>query len=232
MENEATVPSNEKPAQADSTAAARSAMVAAEAAAIEATARARTARARAKWLHRRADIGSATRLGRHRLPRRRRRPRWRQLAVGASVALVCTSSAASGSMWWQHRVAAGQRQLAAEFAAAARRTSVALLTLDYTKIDEHVQRILDNSTGDFKASFQKNSGSVGERLRQARVVTSVDVKDAAVRSMSDNAGVVLVAVQTETTELDGEPHMESWRIAVSLARDSGQLKVSDIEFVE
>ncbi|HEU4360260.1 MAG TPA: hypothetical protein VFR27_01975 [Mycobacterium sp.] len=135
-------------------------------------------------------------------------------------------------MWWQHRVAAGQRQLAAEFAAAARRTSVALLTLDYTRIEEHIQRILDNSTGDFRSSFQKNSTAVGERLGRSKVVTTADVKDAAVQSMSDNAGVVLVAVQTETTEMNGQPHSESWRVAVSLARDGGQLKLSDIEFVE
>lgn len=135
-------------------------------------------------------------------------------------------------MWWQHRVAAGQRQLAAEFTTAARQASVALLTLDYAKIDEHVQRILDNSTGDFRSSFQKNVAAVGERLGQSKVVTTVDVKDAAVRSMSANTGVVLVAVQTETVEMNGQPQPGSWRIAVSLTRDGGRLKVSDIEFVE
>ncbi|MGH3561504.1 MAG: hypothetical protein ACRDTN_06825, partial [Mycobacterium sp.] len=138
----------------------------------------------------------------------------------------------SGSMWWQHRVAAGKRHLAAEFATAARQAAVALLTLDYTKTEERIQRILDNSTGEFKSRFHQNSAVVGERLGQSKVVTTVDVKDAAVRSMSDDAGVVLVAVQTETTEMNGQPQPESWRMALSLTRDGGQLKLSDVEFVE
>ncbi|MGH3560335.1 MAG: hypothetical protein ACRDTN_00575 [Mycobacterium sp.] len=235
MENEAAVSSDQESAQSDGTAAVRSAVAAADAAAAEAAARAQQARARAKRLHRHANIGPAHRSGPNKSPRRRRRwrlPRWRQLVGGVGVALVCASSAASGSMWWQHRVAAGKRQLAAEFTTAARQVTVALLTLDYTKTEERIQSILDNSTGEFKSRFQANSAEVGERLGQSKVVTAVDVKGAAVRSMSDNAGVVLVAVQTETTEMDGPSHPESWRMAVSLTRDAGQLKLSDVEFVE
>lgn len=228
MENEAA--SDEESAQSDGTAAGRLAVTAADAAATEAAARARKARARATRLHRHANLGSADRPGPDKS--RRRRLRWRALVAGVGVALLCASSAASGSMWWQHRVAAGKRQLAAEFTAAARQVTVALLTLDYTKTEERIQAILDNSTGEFKSRFQANSATVGERLGQSKIVTAVDVKGAAVRSMSDNAGVVLVAVQTETTEMDGPSHPESWRMAVSLTRDAGQLKLSDVEFVE
>lgn len=234
MENEAAASSDEESAQSDDPAAVRSAVTAANAAAAEAAARARQARARAQRLHRHADTGPAHRSGPKKSPRRRRwrLPRWRRLVAGVGVVLVCASSAASGGMWWQHRVAAGKRQLAAEFTTAARRVTVALLTLDYTKTEERIQSILDNSTGEFKSRFQANSAEVGERLGQSKVVTAVDVKGAAVRSMSDNAGVVLVAVQTETTEMDGQPHPESWRMSVSLTRDAGQLKLSDVEFVE
>lgn len=230
MHNEAAVSSEEQAIPSDGTGATRSSVAAADAAAAEAATRARQARARAKRLHRDAD----DRSGRHQLPpqRRWRLPRWRHLVAGVGVALVCASSAASGSMWWQHRVAAGQRHLAAEFTIAARQAAVALLTLDYNKIEEHVQRVLDNSTGEFRSSFEKNAKAVGERLGESKVVTTVDVKDAAVRSMSDNAGVVLVAVQTETTELNAQPHMQSWRIALSLTRDGGQLKLTDVEFIE
>ncbi len=135
-------------------------------------------------------------------------------------------------MWWQHRIAAGQRQLAAEFAAAGRQAADVLLTLDYTKAAEHIQRVLDNSTGTFKSGFEKNATRVIERMERSKVVASTEVKDAAVQSMSDDAGVVLVAAQTEATETDGQSQVTSWRLALRFARDGGRLKISDVEFVE
>jgi Mce-associated membrane protein len=167
-------------------------------------------------------------------PRRRRwrLPRWKGLIAAVGVALVCGSSAASGSMWWQQRVAAQKRQLTAEFDAAARQAAIALLAIDYTKTEEHVQRVLDNSTGEFKSRFEKNAAKVAERAQQSKVVATADVKDAAVESMSDNAGVVLVAVRTESTEMNGQRQPTSWRLALSLTRDDGRLKMSDVDFVE
>lgn len=152
--------------------------------------------------------------------------------AGGLVVLVCASSAASGSIWWQHRVAAGERQRAAEFADAARQAAVVLLTLDYTKTKEHIQQVLDNSTGTFKSGFEATAAAVAERLEQSKVIANADVKGTAVQSMSENTGVVLVAVQTEATEQDGPWQPTSWRVALSLARDGGQLKISDVEFVD
>src|SRR5699024_7474645 len=156
--------------------------------AAEAADRAQAARAKAVRLRRQAKAAPA-----YQPPRRRRRlPRWRVLIAGVGVALICASSAASGSMWWQHRVAAGERHLAAEFVTAARQAAVALRAIDYTKTKEHVQSVLDNSTGEFKSQFEKNAAAVAERVQQSKVVATADVRAAAVQAMSDNAGVVLV----------------------------------------
>lgn len=223
------MPSGERSSHSASTTEARQSAAAAEAAAAEAASRARVARARARRLHRRAK---AVQANPDRAAKRRRLPRFRELGAVVGVALTCVSSAASGSMWWQHRLAVDRRQLAAEFATAARQAAVAMLAIDYTKTDEHVQSVLDNSTGDFKSRFEKNAAAVARRVEQSKMVATADVKDVAVQSMSDDAGVVLVAVNTETVEMDGQRQPTSWRLAVSLTRDGDRLKMSDVEFVE
>lgn len=224
------MPSGQESSDSDSAAEAPRSAAAAEAAAAEAASRARAARARATRLHRRAK---AVQAGRHGSAKRRwRLPRSRELVAVVGVALACASSAASGSMWWQHRVASGKRALAAEFATAARRAAVAVLAIDYTKTNEHVQSVLDNSTGDFKSRFEKNAAAVARRVEQSKMIATADVKDVAVQSISDDTGVVLVAVNTETVEAGGQRQPTSWRLAVKLTRDGNRLKMSDVEFVE
>lgn len=224
------MPSGQASSDSDSADNAPQSAAAAEAAAAEAASRARAARTRATRLHRRAKAVQADRL--KSAKRRWRLPRSRELIAVVGVALTCASSAASGSMWWQHRVAAGRRQLATEFATAAREAAVAMLAIDYTKTNEHVQSVLDNSTGDFKSQFEKNAAAVARRVKQSKMVATADVKDVAVQSMSDDAGVVLVAVNTETVEMDGQRQPTSWRLALKLTRDGDRLKMSDVEFVE
>lgn len=214
--------------QSDSEAAAPMTIAAAEAAADDAAVRARRARRRANRLRRKAH-----QRNRHRFPKQRRwrRPRARTLIASVGVLLICASSAGNASMWWQHRVAAGERQRSAEFAAAARQAAVMLLTIDYTNTRDGIQRVLDNSTGAFKSRFEKTAPTMVERLQESKVVITAEVKDAAVQSASDNAGVVLVAAQTEGTEKDGQRQSASWRIALSLTREDGRLKIANVEFV-
>lgn len=224
------MPPGEGSSQSDSTATVPPPAEGTEVAA-EAVSLARAAHTRAIRLRRKNKAAPAGQPDRNRPPMHRRLPRWRGLLAGVGVTLICASSAASGSMWWQQRVAAGNRQLAAEFSTVARQDAVMLLTVDSTKTKEDIQRVLDNSTGIFKSKFEITAAMTAEHLDQPKLVTTVDVKDAAVESMTDNAGVVLVAVQTETTEGDGQRQPASWRLALGLTRDGGQLKISDVQFV-
>jgi Mce-associated membrane protein len=235
MVKEGGSPSGEGSSQSDDTDGEPLSVDEAATAATEAADRAREARAQAQRLRRHAKAAPADQPNRNKPSKRHRRwrlPRRRELIAGVGVALICASSAASGSMWWQHRVAVGERQLAEEFTAAARRTTVTLLALDYTKIREDIQRVIDNSTGAYKSKIQKTADAVAQDQEQSQLVTIVDVKDVAVESMSNNAGVVLVAVQTESTEKGGQPKLTSGRLALSLAREDGQLKISGVKQVE
>jgi Mce-associated membrane protein len=167
-----------------------------------------------------------------------RRRRWTLprilISVAAALAFVCTCAliAASVFMFLQHRnVVADQRQ-SAEYAAAGRQSVVTLMSLDYNQAQEDVQRIIDNSIGQFKDDFQNQSADFVKVAQESKVITEVTVNSVAVESMSDDSAVVLVAATSRVTNTAGanqEPR--SWRLSVDLQRDGGQIKMSKVEFV-
>ncbi len=167
-----------------------------------------------------------------------RRRRWTLgrilISVAAALAVLCTCAliAASVFMFIAHRnVVADQRQ-SAEYAAAGRQSVVTLMSLDYNKAQEDVQRIIDNSIGQFKDDFQSQSADFVKVAQESKVITEVTVNSVAVESMSDDSAVVLVAATSRVTNTAGanqEPR--SWRLSVDLQRDGGQIKMSKVEFV-
>ncbi|MGP4057604.1 hypothetical protein ACTWP6_22745 [Mycobacterium sp. 4D054] len=166
--------------------------------------------------------------------RKRRLPRPRWTAVVAGVVVLCTVAllGASGYMMWSHRAAEKVRQQNAEYVAAARQSVVTLMSLDFNKAEEDVQRIIDNSTGQFKSDFETQAADFVKVAQDSKVVTEVTVNSTAVESMSDDSAQVLVAASsrvTNTAGADQEPR--TWRLSVSLEREDGQIKMSKVEFV-
>ncbi|UXA11873.1 hypothetical protein KXD97_28635 [Mycobacterium sp. SMC-8] len=166
--------------------------------------------------------------------RKRRLPRPRWTAVVAGLVVLCTVAllGASGYMMWTHRAAEKVRQQNAEYVAAARQSVVTLMSLDFNKAEEDVQRIIDNSTGQFKSDFETQAADFVKVAQDSKVVTEVTVNSTAVESMSDDSAQVLVAASsrvTNTAGADQEPR--TWRLSVSLEREDGQIKMSKVEFV-
>jgi Mce-associated membrane protein len=174
-----------------------------------------------------------------RVPRRRRlrRPTTKAIAVGAAIILICTSLALTGFFVWADRIASQKRQRTAEFAAAARQDVVTLMSLDFNKTKEDMQRISDNSTGSFKQHFPLVALQLTNGLQRSKVVTTASVNDVAVESMTDNSAVVLVAATTQAkTPEDPQPNdqqkRQTWHLVLTLIRDNGQPKMSNVEFVQ
>ncbi|OBA84587.1 hypothetical protein A9W99_00225 [Mycobacterium sp. 1164966.3] len=215
----------------------------------QAEARAEAARARLLRLRQAADIPDAgddvePRLGertrtRLRRLRRPRRPRWlrrpgrKAVAVSASIVLVSASLGASGYMVWQHRKIMHNRQLVAEYSAAARQRVTTLMSIDANHAKEGFQRILDASTGDLKKQMSVMAGLMAKQAEDSKVSSTVTVQAVAVQSVSDNSGVVLVAAKSDATGPDNAKLPTAlWRISVSLTRDDGQLKMSKVDFLQ
>ncbi|TGD87958.1 hypothetical protein BayCH28_09120 [Mycolicibacterium sp. CH28] len=232
---------------------------AADAAVAEAEARAEAARARANELRRRletsrqeaqsptedapedaaetTDVPAAEAQSADEFtpPKRRRlrAPRPKTVAAAAAVLLIAGLSGTTGYLVWEHSKAEAQRQRTAEYAAAARQGVVNLMSMDYTKAKESVQRIVDDSTGKFKTNMEDNTDELVRALQDSKMTTKVTVNDAAVDSMDAQSAVVLVAATSHregpnAPKEDQQPRV--WRVVVTVERDGGQIKVSDVEF--
>jgi Mce-associated membrane protein len=189
--------------------------------------------------------GTRTRLGRLRRPRRPRwlrrpgRPRWlrrpgrKAVAVSAGAVLASASLGASGYMVWQHHTVMHNRQLAAEYAAAARQRVTTLMSIDANHAKEDFQRVLDACTGDLKKQMSVMAGLMAKQAEDSKVSSTVTVQAVAVESVSDNSGVVLVAAKTDAAGPDNAKRPTAlWRLSVNLTRDDGQLKMSKVDFLQ
>ena len=156
----------------------------------------------------------------------------RRLAAVAALLLTVALLAATGFMVGQQRRAQAEEHARAEFAAAARQAVISLMSIDHADPEDSVRRIVDNSTDPFRAEFQSATDDFIKVSRDAKVTTTVTADAAAVRSMTGDSAVVLVAASSTVTPADGtaEPP-RSWRLSVDLRRDGDQIKMSNVEFV-
>lgn len=201
-----------------------------------AEARAAQARAHADRLRREAEQSSQapaspTKSSRLRL-RRPRLPRRKSVAVGVGVIVFCGSLTASGYMVWHDHTITHRRQLAPEFAAAARQGVTMLMSIDAQHATQDIQRIIDSSTGPLKTQLEATSAVMAKQAEESKVISKVTVEAVAVESVSDNSGVVLVAAKSEVTDPDNTTRSALWRVSVNLDRDGGRLKMSKMEFVQ
>lgn len=200
--------------------------------AARAEARAQAARARAEQLRRAAESADTVASAQRR-PRWLPRPRRKALIGGAAILLGCASLGTSGYMLWQHHVVTHKRQLAPEYAAAARHAIETMMSIDPQHAKEDIQRIIDVSTGDLKSQLAASSSLMAKQAEESKVVSKVKVGAVAVESVTDNSAVVLVTAKSDVTNPDNTKRPPAlWRLAVSISRDDGQLKMSKVEFLQ
>lgn len=160
----------------------------------------------------------------------------RTIAVAATTLLTAGLLGATGYMVWQHQKAAETRRSAAEFTAAARQDVINLMSMDYTRAQESVQRVLDNSTGKFRANFDETADEFARALRDEKIITTATINDAAVEpgSMTEKSAVVMVSA---TSQREGkqapkdQQRPQVWRVVLTLEREGDQIKMSGVEFV-
>ncbi|MFY9919026.1 MAG: hypothetical protein WAL26_11570, partial [Mycobacterium sp.] len=159
-------------------------------------------------------------------------PSWKTVAAALTVLIIAALLAVSGWMFVGHQKAQAEHQRRAEFAAAARQSVVTLMSLDYNKAKDDVQRIIDNSTGQFKTDFENTKDDFVKVATDSKAVTETNVTATAVESMTDDKATVLVAATSRVTNAAGaKQEPRAWRLSVDLARDGGQLKLAKVEFV-
>ena len=163
-----------------------------------------------------------------------RRSSGRLAAVVISALLTAVLLAATGFMLVSHREKDRQRRQIAEYAAAARQGLINLMSIDYTTADESVQRVLDGSTGRFRANFEETADDFVKALKDEKIITKATVNDAAVESMTDDSAVVMLSATSRREGQQAPKDQQQprlWRVVLALERDGGQIKMSGVEFV-
>lgn len=159
-------------------------------------------------------------------------PSWKVVAASLTVLIIAALVTCSVLMFVSHKHALAEQQRRAEFAAAARQGVVTLMSLDYNRAKEDVQRIIDNSTGQFKQDFQNTADDFIKVATDSKAVTETNVTATGVESMTNDTAVVIVAATSRVTNAAGaKQEPRAWRLSVNLARDGGQIKMAKVEFV-
>lgn len=156
------------------------------------------------------------------------------VAVGAAALLTAGLLAVTGYMVWQHQKDNQQRHSAAEFAAAARQDVINLMSIDFNTAQDSVQRVLDGSTGRFRANFADTAEDFVKALKDEKIVTNATVNDAAVESMTGDSAVVLISATSQREGAKAPKDQQQprlWRVVVTLEREDGQIKMSGVDFV-
>jgi Mce-associated membrane protein len=150
----------------------------------------------------------------------------------AVIILICAFVGASGYMVWQRHDTTERNQRTANFIAGARQGVVNMLSLDFKRAKEDVQRVIDSSTGQFRDDFQQRAKDFTTVVEQSKVVTEGTVNAAGVQSIDGNSALVVVAATSRITNAAGaKDEPRRWRLKVSVTDDGGQYKMSKLEFV-
>lgn len=158
--------------------------------------------------------------------------RARKLAIGIGALLTGAAVTGTALMVWQHRQVSAQRDHDVSIVDAARTGVTALLTIDHTTARADVQHVLDVTTGNFREDFAKSADDFVQTAEQSKAVTKGSVKAAALESAGTDGGVVLLAVSSEVTNANGaRADPRPFRMSVTVTRDGGQFKMSNLEFV-
>lgn len=166
--------------------------------------------------------------------------RWWHAIVGSPVRLGLTAGLIAVTVllaldgWLAHRADQEHRHLLERtaFLEAGRQAALDLTSVEYTRVEADVQRILAASTGSFRADFERRSPPFVEEVLRTKSTSVGQIAEAAVESVAGEQAKVIVAVKVTTTR-DGssDQRVKSWRMRVFVSRTGAEFKVSNVEMI-
>lgn len=154
------------------------------------------------------------------------------IAVTLCIVVACVALGFLGYMVHYDTRAKSTAHRDSEFVDAARRGVEALLSIDYTRAEDDVQRVLGTTTGSFREEFSDNAADFITAATESKSVSTAEVTGAALENRTDDAATVLVAANSKVTNANGaQQEPRAWRMVVTVVPDGDQLKVSKVEFL-
>lgn len=164
----------------------------------------------------------------------------RSLKLPSHVGLALTVGAAAivgvaGLGAWEGYRTYGARQAQtqrSQLVESARQGALNLTTIDHTRVDADVKRILDSATGSFYDDFEKRSGPFIDVVKKVQSKSVGTITGAGLESQDGDHGQVLVAISVKTSTADApDQDPRNWRMRISVQKVGDSMKVSDVQFV-
>lgn len=116
---------------------------------------------------------------------------------------------------------------------AARQQALNFTTIGYKTVDKDIDRVIDGSTGDFKASYEQNRKTIKETVTKNKSTSKGQVLSSGVKTIDKDSAVALVVVDAQVTNVaHKKPSLQNYRMQFDLAKlDNGDWLVSGVEFV-
>jgi Mce-associated membrane protein len=161
------------------------------------------------------------------------RPTRATLIAAATAVLLIAAVVVNAVLFFQHRSAVDEQKRLDAFVVAARQGVVNMTSIDHTRAKADVDRVLAQSTGDFKADFLKRSRDFVDVVQKSQVTTKGQVSEAGVEKVNpDGSVVVLVASTSKVTNAAGAKDEDrSWRLRVTMVAGKAGPKMAKVEFV-
>jgi Mce-associated membrane protein len=156
------------------------------------------------------------------------RHRWGLIAALLIVAVLAGLVGWLGFRYYQSHAEQHDRAL---FLQVGRQAAINLTTIDNTRVEADVQRILDSSTGTFHDDFQNRAQPFIAVVKQVQSTTEGTITEAGLESAQNDAAQVLVAVSVKTSNVGAEQPPRAWRMRISVQKIGSSAKVSNVEFV-
>ena len=116
---------------------------------------------------------------------------------------------------------------------AARTETLAFLAIDYKKMDELTDRVVEGSTGEFEKQYKSSLKSLKETAISQESISKGHVNEVGLSEFDEDSAVVFVSagskVQNKGTK--GEVEDRSWRIKLSMVKEGSRWLISQLEFV-
>lgn len=141
----------------------------------------------------------------------------RLLILGVVPALATLLAAGAAFLGWQYALNRDGESAASQSVAAARDTTVAILSYSADTAEQELTDARELLTGDFLDSFTKLvNEEVIPGAKAKRITASAEIAGAASMSATAKHAVALVFVDQTVTEGDGAPTNTGWSVRVTL----------------
>lgn len=149
------------------------------------------------------------------------------------LVMVVVVLAALGSAGWTLRSVQNERHHQDRdrvALAAAREAAAAFTSYDYRHIDEDLDRVAGQSTGEFRDQFTKALGALTAAIKKARGVSTGEVTQAGIVRISNTSAVIIASVDAQITNKDTKgPAMRRYRLQITLNRVDEDWLIANIE---